>query len=322
MKAAIVRGVGQTPVYEDFEEPVASPGENRIRVTAAALSQIVKSRASGKHYSSSGRFPFVAGIDGVGHLDDGRRVYFILPTTPHGSMAEQTAVPSAQCLPLPEELDDVTAAAIANPGMSSWVAYVERARLKAGETVLINGATGTSGRLAIQVAKHLGARKIITTGRNLEVLRSLVALGADVTIPLGESEAALEDDFTEQFAAGVDVVIDYLWGKSAESLLRACAKAGADAVPVRYVQVGAASGSDITLPSTVLRSSAIQLMGSGLGSVAPDRFIRCIGELLKATGPSGFKIATKVVPLSEVGSAWHENDSNLRTVFTLGTIKF
>jgi NADPH:quinone reductase-like Zn-dependent oxidoreductase len=317
MKAAIVRGVGQTPVYDDFQEPVVSPGENRIRVNVAALSPLVKSRASGKHYSSSGQFPFVAGIDGVGQLDDGRRVYFILPRAPHGSLAEETVVSSAQCLLLPEELDDITAAAIPNPGISSWAAYVERARLKAGETVLINGATGTAGRLAVQVAKHLGAAKIIATGRNIEVLHSLVAVGANVTIPLGENAAALEERFAEQFAAGVDVVIDYLWGKSAEALLSAAAKAATGTVPIRFVEVGTASGSDITLPGAVLRSSPIELMGSGVGSVPNDRLFFCIGELLKATGPAGFKVATKTIPLSEVESAWHDNDSTLRTVFTV-----
>ena len=145
MKAAIVRGAGQMPVYGDFSEPVASEGENLVSVTAAALSPVVKSRASGMHYSSSGRFPFVVGIDGVGRLDDGRRVYFVLPRAPFGGMAERTAVPSAQCLTLPADLDDVTAAAIANPGMSSWAALTERARLKPGETVLVNGAAGASG---------------------------------------------------------------------------------------------------------------------------------------------------------------------------------
>jgi NADPH:quinone reductase-like Zn-dependent oxidoreductase len=297
-------------------------GEYRIRVTAASLSRLTKGRASGEHYSSSGQFPFVAGVDGAGYLDDGRRVYFILPTAPYGSMAEETVVPFAQCLPLPEELDDVTAAAIANPGMSSWAAYVERARLKPGETVFINGATGMAGRLAVQVAKHLGAAKIIATGRNLEVLSLLEARGADVTILLGQNEAALEDSFKEQFGAGVDVVIDYLWGKTAESLLIAAAKARTSAASIRFVQVGATSGSDITLPAAVLRSSPIELMGSGLGSVPNDRLFHCIGEVLKATGPSGFQIATRTVPLSEVESAWEENDSTLRTVFTVGTKNF
>jgi NADPH:quinone reductase-like Zn-dependent oxidoreductase len=317
MKAAIVHGAGQTPVYGDFDEPGPSAGDTHIRVTAAAISQVVRSRASGAHYSASGRFPFIAGIDGVGRLDDGRRVYFVMPKAPYGSMAEQVVLPSAQCLVLPDDLDDVTAAAIANPGMSSWAALVERARLKAGETVLINGATGLSGRLAVQIAKYLGAGKVIATGRNPESLCSIAALGADVTVPLGENEAELEDGFKRQFAEGVDVVVDYLWGRSAERLLVAGARAGADAVPIRFVQVGSASGSDITLPSAVLRSSAIELMGSGIGSIPFEGLIAAIGGVLQATLPGGFEIATKPVPLSDVERAWIENDSRRRTVLVM-----
>jgi NADPH:quinone reductase-like Zn-dependent oxidoreductase len=317
MKAAIVRSAGQTPVYGDFEEPVPSSGEKRVKVTAAAISPVVKSRASGTHYSSSGRFPVVVGIDGVGRLDDGSRVYFVLPKAPYGSMAEETVVPWVQCLALPDGLDDLTAAAIANPGMSSWAAYLERARLRAGETVLVNGATGTAGRLAVQIAKHLGARKVVATGRHADALRSVASLGADVTIPLIEDEAALEDSFKEQFAEGVDVVIDYLWGKSAECLLIAGAKAAADAVPIRFVQIGSASRSDITLPSAVLRSSAIELMGSGIGSISLDRLLNAVDGVLRATIHGGFKIAYKSVPLSEVEQAWPKDDSTRRTVFTV-----
>jgi NADPH:quinone reductase-like Zn-dependent oxidoreductase len=317
MKAAIVLGAGQTPVYGDFAEPVPSPGEQRIAVTAAALSPLVKSRASGAHYSSSGRFPFVAGVDGVGRLDDGRRVYFLLPKAPYGSMAERAVAPSAHCVALPDGLNDLTAAAIANPGMSSWAAYKERAMLKAGETVLVNGATGAAGRLAVQIARHLGAAKVIAAARNREALKSVAALGADVTIPLVEDRAALEGAFIEQFAAGVDVVIDYLWGPSAESLLVAAAKAERGAAPMRFVQVGSASGAEITLPSAVLRSSAVTLMGSGLGSVSSERLLASIGELLRATAPSGFAIAAKPVPLSEVEQAWLADDAR-RTVFTVG----
>jgi NADPH:quinone reductase-like Zn-dependent oxidoreductase len=317
MKAAIVPAAGQTPIYGDFSEPLLSSGESRVTVTAAAISPVVRSRASGRHYSSSGQFPFVAGIDGVGRLDDGSRVYFILPTEPYGSMAERTVVPSGQCLALPDELDDVTAAAIANPGMSSWAAYTERAKLKAGETVLVNGATGTAGRLAVQIARHLGAKKVIATGRNAGALKSIAALGADVTIPLVEDGATLESAFKQQFADGVDVVIDYLWGRSAERLLLAGAKAGADAVPIRFVQIGSVSGSDITLPSAVLRSSAIELMGSGIGSIAPDRFLCCINGLLQATVPAGLAISARAVPLSDLEQAWANEDSTSRTVLTM-----
>ena len=142
----------------------------------------------------------MVGVDGVGRLDDGRRVYFILPRAPWGAMAERAVAPATQIAPLPEGLDDATAAAIANPGMSSWAAFKERAKLKAGETVLINGATGSAGRLAVQIAKHFGAKKVIATGRNAEALRALAVLGADATIALGDDEAALEDCFRRQFA--------------------------------------------------------------------------------------------------------------------------
>lgn len=317
MKAAVVKDAGQAPVYEEFAEPVAAAGESRVTVSASALSHLAKNRASGRHYSSSGKFPFVAGIDGVGRLDDGSRVYFIMPRPPYGSFAARTVVPVAQCLLLPEGLDDVTAAAIANPGMSSWAAYTERAKLKAGETVLVNGATGISGRLAVQIAKYLGAKKVIATGRNAEALRALAALGADVTIQLGEDAAALESSFKEQFAHGVDVVIDYLWGKSAETLLVASAKAGAEAVPIRFVQVGAVSGPDITLPSTALRSSAIELMGSGIGSISLDRLVNAIDGVLKAAVPGDFQIATSPVPLAELEEAWSMENSTRRTVFTI-----
>ncbi len=322
MKAAIVLSAGQTPVYSDFGEPVASVGEHRIAVTAAAMSHLAKSRASGAHYSSSGRFPFVAGVDGVGRLDDGRRVYFLLPTAPYGSMAQATVAPSAHCVILPDGLDDVTAAAIANPGMSSWAAYKERAMLAAGETVLVNGATGTAGRLAVQIAKHLGAAMVIATARNLDELKSVAALGADVTIPLVEDGTALENAFKEQFAAGVDVVIDYLWGPSAERLLIAAAKAARDAVPIRFVQVGSASGPDITLPAAALRSSALKLMGSGAGSIPMDRLVNAAAELLHATVSGGFQIAVKSVPLTEVEQAWPSDDSARRTVFTMDARKY
>jgi NADPH:quinone reductase-like Zn-dependent oxidoreductase len=318
MKAAVVLGAGRAPVYADFAEPEPAAGEARIAVTAAAVSQVTKSRASGQHYSSAGHFPFVVGIDGVGKLDDGSRVYFLLPRAPHGGMAERTVAPRARCLPLPDDLDDVTAAAIANPGMSSWAAYAERAKLKPGETVLVNGAAGTAGRLAVQIARHLGAAKVIATARNADALKSVAALGADVTIPLVDDEAALEESFRQEFAQGVDVVIDYLWGKSAERLLIAGAKAGKDAVSIRFVQVGAVSGPDITLPSAVLRSSAIVLMGSGIGSIPVDGFVKAIDGLLRATAPAGFKIATTPVALSDVEHSWPRDDSAKRTVFTVG----
>jgi len=140
-------------------------------------------------------------------------------------------------------------------------------------------------------------------------------LGADATVPLIEDAAVLEDRFKEQFAAGVDVVIDYLWGKSAEQLLIAGAKAGPEGRRIRFVQVGSASGADIALPAAALRSSAIELMGSGLKSVPLERLVADIGELMQAAGPAGFKLAATPVPLAEVEKTWAQDDSSQRTVF-------
>jgi NADPH:quinone reductase-like Zn-dependent oxidoreductase len=317
MKAAIVTATAKTPMFGDFADPQVEAGEVRIAVTAAALSQIVRSRASGNHYSTSGRLPFVAGIDGVGRLEDGRRVYFALPRAPFGSMAEWAPVRREQCVAVPDDLDDVTAAAIANPGMSSWAALKERAKFAEGETVLINGATGTAGRLAIQIAKYLGAKKVIATGRNATALESLAAIGADFRLPLTDDLDFFENTLHEQFSAGVDVVLDYLWGVSAQRVLIAAAKSAEDAKPIRYVHIGAVSGNEIQLPSQVLRSSAIELMGSGIGSVPLERMIGAVEELLRAVIPGRFEIATKTVPLEQVEEAWAIQGSSPRMVFTV-----
>ncbi len=200
MKAAVVTQAGPTPVYSDFDEPAPAEGHVLIDVEASALSHVTRGRASGTHYSSSASFPFVAGIDGVGRREDGTRVYFFGPREPSGGLAQRTLVAQQQCIAIPEALDAVAAAALAIPGMSSWAALNERARFVAGETVLVNGATGASGRLAVQIAKHLGAAKVIATGRHPQTLSGLEAAGADCVISLDQEEPALHRALQPHFS--------------------------------------------------------------------------------------------------------------------------
>lgn len=227
-------------------------------------------------------------------------------------MAELTVVPSSRCLELPSTIDEVTAAAIANPGMSSWAALMERAHLKRGETVLINGATGVAGRLAVQIAKHLGAAKIIATGRDHQALEQVHRLGADVVLPFDlepshpEGASHFEDALKQEFAAGIDVVVDYLWGKSAETIIVAIAKAVEDARPVRFVHVGGASGGNIELPGAALRSSAIVLMGSGLKSVPMPALLTAISNVFDACANGALTIQTRRAPLSQVMEMWDD----------------
>ncbi|TAI73262.1 alcohol dehydrogenase, partial [Klebsiella pneumoniae] len=251
------------PVWANFIDPQPAPGQTLIDVRAAALSHVVKARASGRHYSFDGNLPFVPGIDGVGTTPQGQRVYFAFPTAPFGSMAQQAPVALQSCLPVPDALDDIQAAAMANPGMSAWASLVTRAQIQAGETVLINGATGSAGQLAVQIARYLGAKKIIATGRNAQ---TLAALDADECIQLTADDKTLSGQFSATSAAQIDVVIDYLWGHSAEVLLPALAKYTPAGRPVRYVQVGSLAGADIALNGAVLRSAPLVLMGSGIGS--------------------------------------------------------
>ncbi|PYU18497.1 MAG: alcohol dehydrogenase [Acidobacteria bacterium] len=318
MKAAVITKPGRTPLFADFDDPVPQVDEELVAVTASALSHVTKSRASGSHHTSPGSLPAVVGIDGVGRTQDGRRVYFVLPEEPFGGMAEKVAVRRDQCIPLPADVDDITAAAIAIPGMSSWAAFKERAHLIAGENVLINGATGTSGRLAVQIAKYMGAKRVIATGRNVEALEQLMGIGADATVPLTRSPKELETAFKEQFGGeGVDVVLDYLWGQSAETLIMAAAKAGKDAVPIRFVQIGALSGGNIALSSAALRSSALVLMGSGIGSIPLKGLVSAISGVRQAVVPGKLKIETKVVPLTDVEDTWNKGSGTSRVVFVV-----
>ncbi len=310
MKAAIVSSAGAKPIFSEFENPISHDGREVITVTAAALTHLTKGRAAGSHYSADNQYPFVPGVDGVGTFADGRRVYFVMPEAPFGAMAEQTLVDPRYTIALPDNLDDVVAAALANPGMSCFAALVERAHFQAGETVLINGATGAAGSVAVQVAKQLGAGKVIATGRNAHDLEALRSLGADVVVPfdLGPKNVngveQFEHALVDIFADGLDVIVDYLWGTSARTIIIAVAKAVEDAHPVRFVEVGEASREPVELPGAALRSSAIQIMGSGLKSVPLPALLEGIRRTFDLAARGTLHLATQVVPLSTVTESW------------------
>src|SRR6266700_3085377 len=241
MKAAVLRTLRKPPRFEDFPDPKPSPGEVIVHVKAASLKNIDKMLASGSHYDSHRELPVVCGSDGVGILDDETRVFCGGSRPPYGMMAERTVVSRTWCLPIPHGVDDVTAAALPNPALSSWLSLVWRAQIKRGETALILGATGVAGKLAIQIAKHLGAGRVVAAGRNEQVLRTLNDLGADATIHLDQPDKELAEAFTHELSyRRFDVVIDYLWGHPTEVLLDALighdVKAGASRI--RLVEIG------------------------------------------------------------------------------------
>lgn len=304
MKAAVIDKLGQRPVYKDFQNPIASGNSVVIDVSTASLNNLAKLRATGQHYSSPKTYPNVAGMDGVGLLDS-QRVYFFTTVAPFGAFAEQTLVDKSQIIPVPDEVDDIMAAAIANPGMSSWTALVKRIHLKKGQTVLINGATGSAGSLAVKIAYSLGAKKVIVTGRNAEKLSKLGAdafVAFDVTTPQGTEKFI--KDLQPYLIDKVDAVIDYLWGDSALAIINAIAVAPGN-YPTRFANLGqSANQPDIDLPSAFLRASGIELLGSGIKSVTDKDYLEGISYVFDLTAKGELTTPFETYKLEDIDLAW------------------
>ena len=317
MKAAVVYKKGEAPIYSNFSEPSPESNQYKIHVQASSISQITKARASTIHYSSDNEVPFIPGFDGVGNLEDGSRVYFLLPKNPYGAMAEYCIVDKENCLVLPQILSAESIAAMAIPGMSSWAALVDQAKMVKGDTVLINGAGGISGRLAIQVAKFLQAKKIIATVRRKDQFDELYALGADLCIQLTDDAVEMEKSFCETIKQGINVVLDYLWGGSALSLIQCAAKYSPQGLGIEFVQIGSIGGATIPFPASALRSSGLRVIGSGLGSLSVPQMLNAISQFINYVSEANFSINTQVNPLSEVTAIWNTTSSNRRIVLKI-----
>ena len=238
MHAAVVTSFDTPPAYAEFPTPTPQAADEvLIDVIASGLHPRVRSQADGSHYTSSGDLPLVPGIDGVGRAPDGTLRYFHLSDTSVGAMAEQTVIDLRRSIVLPDDADPVLVAAAMNPAMSSWVALRQRIDFEPGQTVLILGATGSSGQLAVQIAKRLGAGHVIGAGRNAaRRLGTLSELGADSTVQL-DGATAVSD--LARAARDVDVVIDYLWGPITADVMAGIAGNRSDpGHPLSWIEIG------------------------------------------------------------------------------------
>jgi NADPH2:quinone reductase len=317
MKAAVLHTFGQPPRFDDFPGPQAGPDEVIVHVRAASLKNVDKGRALGTHYDRHAELPVVCGLDGVGVLDDGTRVYCGGPRPPYGTMAERTVVSRAWTVAVPDAIDDIRAAALPNPALSSWLPLVWRAKLERGETVLILGATGVAGKLAIQIAKHLGAGRVVAAGRNPRMLETLSDLGADAIVALDQSDDDLAAAFVRE--GPFDVVLDYLWGRPTTVLLDALTghDLKAESSRTRLIEIGSMAGPTIALSAATLRSSGIEIYGSGGGGSIPRTAIFETFPSLWALAAAGtLRIDTEAVPLADVERAWQRQDvAGRRLVF-------
>jgi len=305
MHAAVVRAFDHPPRYEEIDLPPAA-GEDALAVdvVAAALHHRVRSTADGSHYESTGELPLIPGIDGVGRDPDGRLRYFVLPDTRFGSMAERAVIDRRRSAVLPDGVDPVTIAAAMNPAMSSWIALRKRVELAPGARVLVLGATGSAGQMAVQIARHLGAAHVVAAGRDAGRLAALAGVGADALVSLaGEPEAI--DAALGAATPEVDVVLDYLWGEVSQRALPAVLTARRDrGRPLTWIQIGSVAGPEISLPSAWLRAARVQLVGSGQGSVPAREIVAELPGLATHITGSDYAIHAVAEPLSDVERVW------------------
>jgi len=296
VKAAVVADFANPPRYEEFPDPVArKEDEVVVEVLAAALHPRVRSQAGGCHYTSTGELPLIPGVDAVVRDPKGKLRYAVLDDTTLGTMAERTVIELDRSVVLSDKIDPVVVAAAMNPAMSSWVALRRRIDFGRKQRVLILGSTGNAGRMAIQVAKRLGASEVFAAGRDRTKLAELPALGADRILTLDELS----------HAADVDVVIDYLWGEPTGRAMVALLTNRTDrSKPLTWLEIGAIVGPEAAIPAAALRSARLQIVGSGIGSVPGRDFVKEARKLVKAVADAAFDVRPKSVPLSTVEQVW------------------
>ena len=309
MKAAVVHELGGVPRYEDFPDPVAGDGEVVIDVKAVAVENIDKMIAAGTHFASRqfmAQLPAIPGFDGVGALADGTLVGFTQPRLPYGALAEKTVVAEGHTVPVPEGLAPAVAVVLAS-AMTGF-AIKTAAGFTPGETVLVQGATGVAGRLAINVARLLGAGRIVATGRDDNALRDLLALGADEVINTAVADETLVGAFTDAAGDGYDVVLDFLWGRPTEILLKALVPNELKHVkPTRIVQVGESAGSTLTLAAESLRTSGVEIYGAAKG-LDGATMMDAYNQVVQWARDGSLTFDLETVPLSQVESAWQRTD--------------
>ena len=295
MRAAVMEG--ERPVYGEFAEPQATAGARVVEIRAAALSGLDRALARRVHYLPMPDGPLVVGREGVAR-DGDKRIYFNVnaPVGPFGSMAERSLIDPKFSFAVPDGVADEVAAALGNAGLAAWLALSWRARLRAGETVLILGATGVSGLIAVTAAKELGAGRVVAAGRNRDALARAKRLGADATVDLAASD--LVAAYRAAAGGAVDVVIDFVFGGPGEASLEVLALHG------RHVHIGSMAGQSMTVHGAPIRRASADIMGFAYYHAPMDLQAQAYAQLCRLAAAGDIEIDVETRPHSEIGAAW------------------
>src|SRR4029077_5493898 len=309
MNAAVVTSFDEPPHYQQFEVPQpAGDGEILVDVLAVGLHPRVRTGAAGAHYTSRRTLPMIPGVDGVGRRQDGRRVYFAAGDDVIGTLADQAVVDVRRAVELPDGTDVAKVAAAMNPAMSSWVALRRGVPIEPGQSVLVLGATGNAGLMAVQIARRRGAGRVVGAGRDLGRLDALTSLGADEVVPLTDDQDAT-DRALGAAAGEADIVLDYVWGRPAERAIMALLVARADrSRAMNWIQIGAMAGPTIELPSVALRSANFRLQGNGQGAVSTAAHLAELPALVHEISVGTIAVKPNTVPLADVEAIWTRSD--------------
>lgn len=303
MRAAILREVGRPPEAGEFEEPQPEHGQAVVEVLAAGVNPVDLAKASGSFYAGPPSVPSVVGGEGVGRLPDGRIAYFDGPQAPFGSIAERSLISEEQAMPLPDGLDPALAVCFGVAGLAAWLALEWRAELQPGETVLVLGASGVVGQLAVQAAKLMGAGRVVAAARSEEGLRRAAERGADATVSLGETHD-LAEAFREAAAGDIHVVIDPVWGEPAAAAVEAASERA------RLVQLGQSAGATSELSSAAIRGKLLSILGHS-NFKAPPEVKRAAYLRMAEHGAAGeLRVEVEKLPLERVQEAWERQASS------------
>jgi len=304
MRAAVVEAVGSPPAAAEVDEPSREDGTALVAVEAASLNPVEIRVAAGRHPKPA-QPPYVPGLEGAGtvveseRLPPGTRVRFEGSSLPgfgaQGTLAERAVVPEESLVELPEDVGEDLAAGLGVVGITALLA-LERAAPRGGERVLVLGATGGVGQMAVQLAKLMGAGRVVGAGRSAERLERVRELGAEEVVELGDGDLA--EAFEHAAGGQLDVVIDPLWGEPAMAALRAIATEG------RLVNVGQSAGTDVRLPLEIVRNRQGALHAISSGWTGIERKAAVYRRLLEHVARGRLTVDREVLPLDDVAAAW------------------
>ena len=307
MRAAVISSFGQPPVADEVTPPEGGSSRVLVRVSAAPINQLDLLIGSGRFYGGAPDPPYVPGVEGVGTvveaegLEPGTRVWFSFGRydSPRGSMAELCAADQARTMPIDHDIDDPTAAALGLTGLAAWMSLARRASVAAGEQVLILGAAGAVGQIALQVARLLGAGRVIAASRSEEGRTIAQKLGADAVVDSGGDDVEAIATRIEQACDGpLNVVIDPVWDSHAAAAIRALGEGG------RLVNFGSSGGPIAPLDSATIRSKSLSVLGYTNVSLPFDEIRSAVGALHAHAAEGKIEVLLERVGLDGIGSAF------------------